>query len=43
MMAAMLEYAYMCIISYNIPQAMKILEEATSEIDVNKPSISGIL
>lgn len=34
MMEAMLEYTYVCIISCNIPQAMKILEQAMKLLDV---------
>lgn len=35
MMDAMLEYSYVCIVSRNIPQAMKILEEALKLLEVN--------
>lgn len=34
MMEAMLEYSYVCIVSCNIPQAMKILEQAMALLDV---------
>lgn len=33
-MDAMLEYAYLCIISYNIPQAIKILNRALTFLEV---------
>lgn len=34
LMDALLEYAYVCIVSYNIPQAMKILQEALKLLQV---------
>lgn len=34
LMDAMLEYSYVCIVSCNIPQAMKILDEALKLLEV---------
>lgn len=35
MMDTMLEYAYVCILTYNIPHAMKILDDATEFVKVS--------
>lgn len=36
MMDVLLEYAYVCIVSCNIPQAMKILDEASACVEVER-------